>query len=182
MIKLTMFLLEFDPLSKPVAIAEMVIILAIAALLGYFLAKAIARSRIKILQTEIVETQVELEVCRAKPKVSEITVSPPSSPNKGALSTVYPIHETDPKVRQDLKVVEGIGPKIEEILNKNGIMNYEALSAVPAIRIAAILRSAGPRFQIHDPTSWPQQASLAHEGKWAELETLKHHLLGGKAN
>jgi len=175
-----MLLLEINPLSKPVAIGEIVVILAIAALLGYILAKWIGRSGVKLLQEEITETQVELAKCRALPTPSRPNVAIPLVPNKGASRTVYPIQETEPGIRQDLKVIEGVGPKIEEILNKNGIINYETLSAVPAVRIAAILRGAGPRFQIHDPTSWPEQATLAHEGKWEELDALKDRLIAGK--
>jgi predicted flap endonuclease-1-like 5' DNA nuclease len=175
-----MILLEINPLSKPVAIAEIVVILAVAALVGYFIAKLISRSGVQALQEEISEKQVELAECRALPSPIPPAQSVPTVPNKGAARTVYPIQDTAPGVRQDLKVIEGIGPKIEEILNKHSIMNYEALSATPAVRIAAILRGAGPRFQIHDPTNWPAQAALAHEGKWNELEDLRNRLLAGK--
>ncbi|MCE7040961.1 hypothetical protein [Dyadobacter sp. CY312] len=177
-----MLILDINPLSKSVAIGEIVIMLSGAAVLGYFLAQFIARSGIRLLREEINEKQVELAACRALPSVTSPNVSVTEIPNKGAAKTVYPIHQTDPGVRQDLKVIEGIGPKIEEILNRNGIMNYEALSAVPAVRIAAILRGAGPRFQIHDPTSWPQQATLAHKGKWEELNALKDRLIAGKTD
>jgi len=33
---------------------------------------------------------------------------------------------------------------------------------------------------MHDPGSWPQQAGLAAEGKWDELQTLQDNLDGGK--
>jgi len=42
------------------------------------------------------------------------------------------------------------------------------------------LTDAGPRYQMHDPTSWPQQSGLAAKGKWEELKTLQDKLDGGK--
>lgn len=173
-----MLLLEITPFSRPVAFAEIIVILLIAAAAGYLLARLVARSSINRIEEEISEKQLELDECRSIP-VRPVAVSV-DTPRKGAFKTVYPIEEPDPGVRQDLKVIEGIGPKIEEILNKNGIQNYAHLAAIPAVRIARILHGAGPRFQMHDPTSWPEQATLAHEGKWEELDTLKEKLIGGR--
>jgi len=81
---------------------------------------------------------------------------------------------------EDLKIIEGIGPKIEELLNREGIRTIEQLADTSIIRIAAILKNAGPRFQIQDPTSWPKQALLAREQKWDELEQLKRLIMSGK--
>ncbi|MCF0051555.1 hypothetical protein LXM25_15920 [Dyadobacter sp. LJ53] len=81
---------------------------------------------------------------------------------------------------EDLKIIEGIGPKIEELLNREGIRTIEQLADTSIIRIAAILKKAGPRFQIQDPTSWPKQALLARDQKWDELEQLKRLILSGK--
>ncbi len=176
--------IALDPLSKSVAIGEMLILLAIAALAGYILARWIGQSQIKFIGDEILEKQIELTQCRATPAkpIQPITTHVATvGVIKGAQRTVYPTAEPDLGVRQDLKIIEGIGPKIEEILNKHGIINYETLSAVPAVRIAAILRGAGPRFQLHDPTTWPEQAVLAHEGKWEQLNLLKEQLIAGKS-
>ena len=41
-------------------------------------------------------------------------------------------------------------------------------------------RAAGERFQMHDPTSWPDQAKLAAEGRWDELKELQDILQGGR--
>ncbi|REA57673.1 hypothetical protein DSL64_23335 [Dyadobacter luteus] len=174
-----MLLIEITPFSRPVAFTEIIIILLIAAAVGYFLARLVARAAITRIEEEISEKQLELDECRSRP-VQPIPIAQADTPRKGAFKTVYPIEEPDPGICQDLKVIEGIGPKIEEILNKNGIQNYSQLSAIPAVRIARILQGAGPRFQMHDPTTWPEQATLAHEGKWEELNALKDKLIGGR--
>jgi predicted flap endonuclease-1-like 5' DNA nuclease len=80
----------------------------------------------------------------------------------------------------DLKIVEGIGPKIEELLHNAGIKTWEALSETSVDRIKEILDAAGPSYQIHDPGTWPKQAGLAAEGKWDELKKWQDELDAGK--
>lgn len=87
-----------------------------------------------------------------------------------------------PKAGQDdLKKIEGIGPKIASLLNEAGIYTFAELAAADPDKIREILDAAGPRYRIHDPGTWPQQAGLAAEGKWEELKTLQDELNGGKA-
>lgn len=81
----------------------------------------------------------------------------------------------------DLKIVEGIGPKIEELLHAAGIKTWKALSETAASAIKEILDAAGPSFQIHDPGTWPDQARLADIGEWDALKILQDALDGGKA-
>ncbi|MGB4811515.1 MAG: hypothetical protein WBP13_03405 [Methylophilaceae bacterium] len=79
----------------------------------------------------------------------------------------------------DLTVVEGIGPKINELLNADGIKTFVQLAATAAPVIQNILDRAGPRFALAKPGTWPQQAALAAENRWAELKTLQDNLKGG---
>jgi ribosomal protein L13 len=81
----------------------------------------------------------------------------------------------------DLKIVEGIGPKIAELLNTAGIITYADLASSEVTKLDEILTAAGPKFSIHQPTTWPQQAALARDGKFEELETLKKELDAGLA-
>ena len=80
----------------------------------------------------------------------------------------------------DLKIVEGIGPKIEELFNASGILTWKALSETSVERCNDILHSAGERFVIHNPSTWPRQAKLAYEGKWKDLKDWQETLDGGK--
>lgn len=85
------------------------------------------------------------------------------------------------KVRfNDLTVVEGIGPKIAELCLNKGIKTWWGLHQTDVSALRAMLSEAGPRFQIHDPSSWPQQAGLLAEGKWQDFKTLADNLKGGK--
>jgi predicted flap endonuclease-1-like 5' DNA nuclease len=83
-------------------------------------------------------------------------------------------------VQDDLKIVEGIGPKIEELLNADGISTWQQLGEASVERIQDILNRAGERFVMHNPTTWPRQGQLAHEAKWEELRAWQDQLDGGK--
>ena len=80
----------------------------------------------------------------------------------------------------DLKIVEGIGPKISELFHDNGIATWLQLSEADPARLREILEEAGSRFRMHNPDTWPTQARLAHEGKWQQLEEYQDHLDGGR--
>lgn len=83
-------------------------------------------------------------------------------------------------VADDLKIVEGIGPKISELFQDNGVKTWHQLSTTPIDRCQEILNIGGKRFEIHRPDTWPIQARLAFQGKWEELLKLQDDLDGGK--
>ena len=99
-----------------------------------------------------------------------------------------PVVEAAPKAEKapkapklnDLKIVEGIGPKIEQLLNEGGINTWEELAAAEVDRLKEILDAAGSRYQIHDPSTWPAQSKFAAEGKWEELKEYQEMLIGGR--
>lgn len=80
----------------------------------------------------------------------------------------------------DLKIIEGIGPKIEELFKTSGILTWKSLSETSVDRCKEILMKAGERYQIHDPGTWPRQSKLAYEGKWQELKDWQDKLDGGR--
>ncbi|MBP7272441.1 MAG: hypothetical protein KA974_01285 [Saprospiraceae bacterium] len=80
----------------------------------------------------------------------------------------------------DLKKIEGIGPKIEQLLNDGGIHTFRQLADSSYERLKEILDAAGERYRIHDPTTWPNQAHMAAAGLWEELRVYQEQLDGGK--
>ena len=85
------------------------------------------------------------------------------------------------KIRQDdLKVVEGIGPKIEELFHAAGIKTWLALSETSTSKMQSILDAAGESYAIHNPGTWAKQSALAYQGKWKELKEWQDVLDGGK--
>lgn len=86
----------------------------------------------------------------------------------------------EPEAEDDLKIVEGIGPKIESILKASGIFTLAVLADTSTERLREILDDAGSRFKSRDPKTWPVQAGLAADGKLAELKAWQGELKGGK--
>jgi predicted flap endonuclease-1-like 5' DNA nuclease len=87
-----------------------------------------------------------------------------------------------PLDRSDLKIIEGVGPKIEQILKKNGIYTWNDLADSDVTDIRAALQAAGDKFRIHDPSTWPIQARLAVNGDWSLLREYQEQLKGGREN
>ena len=85
-----------------------------------------------------------------------------------------------PTTDDDLQRIEGVGPKIEELLKRAGIRSFRALAATSVEHLREILNSAGRRFQLADPTTWPRQAEMAAAGRWKELEDYQDALQGGR--
>jgi large subunit ribosomal protein L27 len=79
----------------------------------------------------------------------------------------------------DLRKIEGIGPKIAEKFNEAGINSFADLAASDVDKLNEILEAAGSRYKSHNPTTWPKQAALAAEGKWDELKELQDRINGG---
>jgi large subunit ribosomal protein L27 len=112
-------------------------------------------------------------------------VAAPKAPKVPAVEEVAaPTAEAKPKAQadksDDLKKIEGIGPKIASLLNEAGINTFAELAAANADNIRGILEQAGSRYKMHDPTTWSKQAALAAAGEWDALQKLQDELKGGK--
>jgi large subunit ribosomal protein L27 len=132
----------------------------------------------------------------AAPKAEPVAAAPaPEAPAKEEPKAKAPVKEepkkagktekitlpSGKKIKQDdLKMVEGIGPKIEGLLHDAGIKTWADLANAELDKVQAVLDEAGPRYRMHSPATWAKQAKLAHEGKWEELEAYQDHLDGGR--
>lgn len=79
----------------------------------------------------------------------------------------------------DLKRIEGIGPKIAGLLNDAGIHTFAELGKASKKKLADVLQAAGARFRLAKPDTWQEQAKLAAAGKDEELKKLQSELKGG---
>ncbi|MEL6987716.1 MAG: hypothetical protein AAGK97_07765 [Bacteroidota bacterium] len=85
------------------------------------------------------------------------------------------------KIKQDdLKLIEGVGPKIESLLKDAGLDTWSKVANASADNIKKILEDAGPRYRLADPTTWPMQAKYAAGGEWEALKTYQDKLDGGR--
>ena len=78
-----------------------------------------------------------------------------------------------PQVTHALREVEGIGPKIEALLQAGGIHTMAQLAAAKVEDLQAILHRAGGNFKLASPDTWPEQAELIVRGDHAALKALQ---------
>jgi predicted flap endonuclease-1-like 5' DNA nuclease len=81
-------------------------------------------------------------------------------------------------VPDDLKLIEGIGPKIASLLHAVGIVTFAQLAETPVSALEEMLDKANLR--LGDPTTWPEQARLAAKGDFEGLKALQDSLRGGR--
>ncbi len=164
----------------------------ICALLGYLWGKGRrevigSSSQLKALEDENTKLKADLEVCHTKlATASAPKITTPVSPlvssgtrtvfDAGAAKAAF-----GKRIKQDdLKIVEGIGPKIEGLFHNFDIKTWETLSEATVDKCQEVLNSGGKRYRIHDPSSWPMQGKMAYEGKWKELVKWQDEHKAGK--
>lgn len=168
-------------------------VLIVAALLGFligFYCRRIRRSRFLVLENENEQLKMkhdasmkQLDACQKQLDTCNKQLDDCKKQNQEhAFDASAARQAFNMKIEEnDLKIVEGIGEKIDSILKKNGIVTWYQLSQTPPDKITEILlTNGGPNYKIHDPGTWPAQALLAHEGKWKQLKDYQDQLNGGK--
>jgi large subunit ribosomal protein L27 len=80
----------------------------------------------------------------------------------------------------DFKKIEGIGPKIAELFNNEGILTFAQLAETSTERMQEILVAAGSRYASHNPGTWAKQSAMAAAGQWDELKAWQDEMNGGK--
>ena len=125
----------------------------------------------------------ELEACHAECKRLRAELESSAEPvfDEAAWLAGASDYEFEPRVdgRDNLKIIEGIGPKIEQILNDAGLNKFSDVSNENPAKLASLLEAAGPRFKLANPNSWPTQAKLCAEGNWKDLKEYQDYLDGG---
>ena len=171
-----------------------IIVLVIAALLGiiigYLIGMIRKRKAVEILETRISGLEADLTLCGLGKSELESQLADLRVQLKKALAAVSKLIFDKklaksamgvPIKENDLKIIEGIGPKIAEILEQHGIDTWHKLSAADPDEIRSILAAeGGSSYLVHDPATWPLQAKLAFEGNWADLKKYQDNLIGGK--
>ena len=102
------------------------------------------------------------------------TAKKEEAPKKEAPKTA-----TSKAKKDDLKKIEGLGPKASEALAKAGVDTFAKLSKKTAEEIKEILTEESTTLSHLVTTTWPKQAELAAAGKWEELKAWQDELDGG---
>lgn len=128
----------------------------------------------------VVEKIVSSGAKKAAPKKEAapkaVTPKKAAAPKKAAPKKAAP-KKTTAKA-DDLKKIEGIGPKIADTLKAAGIATFADLAKAKPAKISEIIADVRGN---HVTDTWPAQAKLAADGKWDELKKWQDELDGGKA-
>ncbi|HZI44974.1 MAG TPA: hypothetical protein VFD53_07135 [Ilumatobacter sp.] len=132
------------------------------------------RGRIANLEPVVAERdqlRAELDAGRAAPAppppethLPEVAVAPDIAAASAVLGR--------PVVADDLTVIPGIGPNVEQLCHGIGIRTWYDLATTEASLLRTMLVDAGPRFSTHDPSLWPELARLLSEGEWQEFKEM----------
>jgi formate hydrogenlyase subunit 6/NADH:ubiquinone oxidoreductase subunit I len=87
----------------------------------------------------------------------------------------------EPSEPDDLKRIEGIGPKMSSVLQAAGIKTFAQLADTTPEQLEQILADADQKLaNLADTKTWPRQGKLAASGKWDALEKWQDRLKGGR--
>ncbi|MET1258142.1 hypothetical protein ABV409_02315 [Flagellimonas sp. DF-77] len=99
--------------------------------------------------------KVKKNVTKAKNKVQETA----KVATKKATATAGKVVTTATAVvKDDLKLINGIGPKLEKMFNEGGIQTFAQLAKASEAKIKGILEKAGPIFKNANFSEWVKQA------------------------
>jgi predicted flap endonuclease-1-like 5' DNA nuclease len=125
--------------------------------------------------------EVPLEVPLEPADFAPVADFPSSFVTRAEVETVAKSVEAAPEPpaaskKDDLKLIDGIGPRYEQILNEAGITTFAALAETPVERLREVFAAS----RLAAPDTWPEQAALAAAGNWEGFEALKAELRGGR--
>jgi predicted flap endonuclease-1-like 5' DNA nuclease len=146
-------------------------LLALALLLWWLLTRSPKKQKADAIEIELPRPAA------AALSAEEASVAP--EPAQPAVVESQPAEEAAKP--DDLKRIEGIGPKIASVLQAAGITTFAQLAATEPGRIEQILEARDPRLRrLANPATWPEQARLAAADEWEALAALQGELKGGR--
>ncbi|GAB3270402.1 hypothetical protein GCM10027347_41060 [Larkinella harenae] len=155
---------NLDPLSRGVAISEILLLVAFAALVGYVLAQLVTRGRINELQSALADQEASLDECLRKRKAEETIFSKIASrANELNFTRIGYATQHD---ADDLKDIVGVGPFFERKLHTLGIFSFRQLAnftAEDVEKLSDIIEFFPDRIEREN---WVGQAQQLYEAKY----------------
>lgn len=93
---------------------------------------------------------------------------------KPAEAAVHAEHKHD----DDLEIIEGIGPKVAQVLKAAGIHSFDDLAHTSVEKVNDLLKSA--KLNMMDSAGWIEQARLAAKGDMDGLKKMQDEMKGGR--
>ena len=182
-------------------LGEFIIIVLVFVGLGYILGYLFSRRHIKqlrglegdVLRLSRIKHKLKSDLSEANTEIGSLKRKLERAEKRMAFlsseGTYAPESKFDKKLasnemgisvfKDDLRIIEGIGPKIATLLNQAGISTWDKLAFTDVATLRRILAEGGSRYRMHNPDSWPEQAGLATSGDWSSLKDLQDQLKGG---
>ena len=110
-----------------------------AAYIGWWLGQRTFAVKIEGLHADIDAKRTALDDCKKSKVAVKVAHAPVETPVVSVPVAALAPEPVVPVVPDDLKIVEGIGPKIEGLLNNEGIFTFAQLAATAPERIKEIL-------------------------------------------
>lgn len=102
-------------------------------------------------------------LCPSQERTSAVEIDTPRSPAT-----------FKPPVEDDLTRIKGIGPKVSRALTSAGIRSFRQLALTNERQLKTILKDANA--SIVNPSTWSDQAKLAAQGAWEQLEAFQRDI------
>ena len=146
------------------------------------------RGRITTLESAIAERDRRIADLEADASAPAPDLEPQPVPEIEAAGDMLIGAPVDPEVARaeavlgtpvtfdDLKVIVGIGPTVEELCHGIGIRTWADLAATEVSLLQTMLNDAGARSKTNDPTMWPRQAELLAAHDWEAFAALRDEL------
>lgn len=162
------------PAWVPIVIVAILIIIFFAAI---FSSASIREDDEAVVEDSGKPDQVEPEPAPEPEPTPEPVPEPEPEPEREPEPEPEPSTPAQP---DDLKKIEGIGPKIQSVLAEAGITTFAQLAATDVAALVKIVREDA-KIRVAFPDTWPEQAKLAADGDWDGLAKLQDSLKGGRA-
>lgn len=106
------------------------------------------------------------------PKVAYEVIQPKAAPRD--------VSKVKGATKDNLRLVEGIGPKVEEALHKAGIKTFAQLAEMSSADLERIVKVEGGVRIVGDAATWPKQAQYVVKGDMEGLKAYQDKLVGGR--
>lgn len=118
-------------------------------------------------------TEVAMESDKKKATKTKKKASKKSTKKSATKEMVTPkvVEIPSTEKKDDLKVIKGIGPVLEQSLNDLGITAFEQIAKMTIKDMTALLNSNGINAKIYDLSGWKIQSKLALKG---DMEAVKN--------
>jgi len=87
------------------------------------------------------------------------------------------INKRTKAMQDNYTIIYGIGPKVSSVLRNAGINSFSKLADMDVAGIKDILLTENPNLtRLTDPSTWPEQASMAANEEWESLKKYQEEI------